>query len=106
VTIDDDEKWLRDFFKHAKEEMLPKMKGSALSVVIAAEPDIKLCLEVGAAVLYDKPIVVVLPKGRAVGANLKRIASVIVEGEIGDPDFSQRLQDALKAVTDNDIRAK
>jgi len=60
---DDDEA----FFDHARREMFPKMAGSAMVIsIISAEPDPKLCLELGAALLFDKPIIAV-----TVGENVK-----------------------------------
>jgi hypothetical protein len=44
------QKWLA-----SAQEMLAKMKQSAMSIMILAEPDAKLCVELGAAILYDKP---------------------------------------------------
>jgi|SRR6185312_3703550 len=98
-----------EFFKHAREVMFPMMKSSALSVTIVppadADPDPKLCMEVGAAILFDKPIILMLPPGRTVPANLRRIASAIVQGDINDPTLQQRLNDAISNVLKNDVRA-
>jgi hypothetical protein len=98
-----------EFFKHAREEMFPKMKSSAMSVTIVppddADPDPKLCIELGAAILFDKPIILLVPSGRTVSANLRRIASAIVQGDLNDPTVQKRLHDALSNVAKNDVRA-
>jgi hypothetical protein len=96
---------LKAYLRRAEEEMFPKMKGSAISVIIAGKSDAKLCVELGAAILFDKPIVVVVPDGRTVPANLKRVAAVIVEGNSRDPAFSNLLQSAIARVLENDRRA-
>jgi hypothetical protein len=95
-----------DYFRHAKEELFPKMKASAMSITIFhSEPDPKLCMELGAAILFDKPIILVVPDpDRQIPANLRRIASVIVVGNPLDPETQQRMQDAITAVLDNDVR--
>jgi hypothetical protein len=104
VTTDDD--WMNDFFRHAEEDMLPKMKESALSIAIFGKPDAKLCMEIGAAVLFDKPIIVVAAPDMVIPANLKRVASAIVIGSPSDPATGQQLRDALTAVMENDARTK
>jgi hypothetical protein len=97
-----------EFFKHAREEMFPKMKSSALSVTIVppdgADPDPKLCMELGAAILFDKPIILMVPAGRTIPANLRRVAATIVQGDMSDPSTGERLQNAITHVIENDAR--
>lgn len=95
-----------EFYRSARNEMFPKLKESVLSVVIAADPDPKLCLEIGAAILFDKPIVVLVPDGRKIPSNLSRIASAIVQGDAGNAKVQKRLQDAISRVIANDRRVK
>lgn len=46
-----------EFFEHARREMFPKLRDSQMVVTLfAGEPDPKLCMELGAALLFDKPI--------------------------------------------------
>ena len=97
---------MKAYLAHAKADMFPKLKGSALSLIIAADPDPKLCLELGAAILFDKPIVVLVPEGRVLPANLKRVASAVVEGDPSDPKVSQQMQDVIKGVINQDRRVK
>jgi hypothetical protein len=101
----DDPKLAR-YLERAEKEMLPAMKSSALTIIITAEPDIKLCCEVGAAVMFDKPFVLLVTPGRRVPNNLRRLASVIVEGEASDPATAKRMQRALENVLKNDARCK
>ncbi len=71
---------IRDFFFRAEREMFPKMRESALSVnIFSGKIDCKLCLETGAAILMDKPIIAVILKGAKVPENLRRCAHAIVE---------------------------
>lgn len=95
-----------EFFRHARTEMFPKMKGSAISVVISGEPDPKLCLELGAAILFDKPIIAVVPVGRKIPSNLARVASAIIQGDIRDDVTKQELQAAISRVLENDKRSQ
>jgi hypothetical protein len=98
---------VKAFLKAAEKEMFPKMQGSAISINFLGKPDAKLCLETGASVLFDKPIIVVVPEGGGpVPVNLKRCASAVLEGRMDDPRFAQRLQQAIKRLITHDRRAQ
>jgi hypothetical protein len=97
---------LKAYFRHAKADLFPKLKDSAVSLMILGEPDPKLCLELGAMILFDKPIVVIVPRDMPIPANLKRVASVIVQGDPHDPATLQRLQDAISSVMQKDQRSR
>jgi len=97
---------LKAYLRRAEREVFPKMKASTISLAIAGDPDPKLCLELGAMILFDKPIIVLVPNGRQVPANLKRVASAIVHGDMSDPTTTQRLQKAIGDVLRNDVRSK
>jgi hypothetical protein len=96
-----------EYLNHAQREVLPKMESSALCISIASEkPNAKQCLEIGAAVLMDKPIILLVPEGRQISANLKRCASVIVIGNPSDAGVQRALQSAITSVLKNDRRTK
>ena len=97
---------LGEYLEHARVEMFPKLKNSAMSLTIVGNPDPKLCLELGAAILFDKPIIALVFDGRAVPANLARVATEIVQTSMGDPDASNKIQGAIGRVIANDARAK
>jgi len=63
------------FFEHARREMFPKMASSACVIsILSATPDPKLCLELGAALLFDKPIIAVtIGEGFPIPARLRRL---------------------------------
>ena len=77
--------------------MFPKMKASVMSLVIGSEkPDIKLALEVGAAILFDKPLLIVVPPGRTISASLRRVATLVLEDfDFTAPDAQAKLGQAL-----------
>jgi hypothetical protein len=88
-----------EYLKIANEKVLPAMKGSSCSIVIGAkEPDAKLCMEVGAAVLYDKPIILVIREGQEVSENLKRLAKEIVVCDLEGDSVMEELNRAVKRV--------
>ncbi len=99
---------LKRYLEHARREMFPKLKDSVISITIAPgdDPDPKICLELGAAILFDKPIIIVCPPGRPISANLKRVANAIVVGDMSDPTTGERMHEAIERVMANDARAK
>lgn len=70
---------MNDFYERARTDLMPKMRESALCVTILGDPDPKLCMEVGAAVLMGKPIVVVAQQGRTIPESLRSVAMSVVE---------------------------
>lgn len=64
----------------AREDLAPKVASSAYVMAIAAAGDVdpKQALEIGYAILLDKPIVVVVPAGREVPPGLARLARRVV----------------------------
>jgi hypothetical protein len=101
-----DDPKLKAYFRHAKADLFPKLKESAVSLMILGELDPKLCLELGAMVLFDKPIIVIVPRDMPITANLKRVASVIVQGDPHYPATQERLREALISVIQKDQRSR
>ena len=102
--MSDDE--LKSYLQHAAKKMFPMMESSAISITILGKPDPKLCLELGAAILFDKPIIVVAAEGMPIPANLKRCASAIVQGNVvQDKTTRDRLTQAIHDVMASDRRA-
>jgi hypothetical protein len=88
---------LDDYLDHARREMFPKMKASAISIVCAGEPDPKLCLELGAAIMFDKPIIVLAPPGCKIPLSLRTIAHKVIEDvKPNDADSARRIQSAMQ----------
>ena len=66
-------------------------------VLLSDHVDAKICLEVGAAVLLGKPMLVATLGGATVPDNLRRFASEIIELKDGTPGkFSIESQVAMK----------
>jgi hypothetical protein len=94
---------VREFLSHFKREGLPALMSSGMMIALVnAEPDPKMCLEIGAAVLLDKPIVVCVPQGIPVPENLRKCATRIIpmgpNGELTE-EFKGQLEDAMYDVT-------
>lgn len=91
-----------EFFEHARREMFPKMRDSQFVVTLfSAEPDPKLCMELGAALLFDKPILGVTIGDRFdMPVGLRRLLTDTVRIEedesIGSGPGADRLADAIQ----------
>ncbi len=87
----------------APRELYPKLRQSAMAVLPIGEgdPPPQTCMEVGAAILLDKPILVMAPAGVRVPLALRTIAHKIVEvDEADDAGSKARLAAAMKEVLD------
>lgn len=96
----DDPVW-RDYAKHAREELAPMIKDSAITVSVytgSGDPSPKMAIELGYMILLDKPIIAVVTPGCRVPGKLAVVADEIVELALDDPSFPQRLQDAMARV--------
>ena len=85
------------------DDMVPKMAGSACVISIAPPSgivDVKIAVEIGYAVLLDKPLIVFAPKGRHVAERLLRIADHVITGdfetEAGRQEMLEQLQRIMK----------
>jgi hypothetical protein len=88
------------------DDMIAKMDSSVFSLTIWEHPTEEMCLQVGAAVCLDKPLILLAPFGTPIPNNLKRIANVIVEGSMDDPTLQARLTEAINHVMATDARCK
>jgi hypothetical protein len=94
-----------EWAEHVRTEVVPKISESALCVAISPptpeDLDIKFCVELGAMICLDKPVILVVPWGRqaAIPAKLRDVADAIIVGSPGDEGFDDRLMAAVKDVT-------
>ena len=67
---------------HVERTLYPKLRaaGAFVSIAPSGEPDAKFCLELGAAIVLGKPILVVAPPGTRVSPGLRRVAHAVLEG--------------------------
>ena len=72
---------VKQWVRHVIDEMVPKMRESAVAMhIVPGEEgiDVKFCVELGAAIMLDKPIIAVALGPRDVPKKLKLIADEIV----------------------------
>jgi len=94
-----DEPEVREWLESADRELLPMMERSRIALALfGGKIDAKLCLEIGAVVLYDKPIVIMATDANEVPANLAKCATQIVRGDPTDPLTKKRLADAVAKI--------
>ena len=77
----------QEFLRHAEEEMAPMLRDSFASVSLVPddEGDAKFWVELGAAIMFEKPIMLVVVEGRPIPQKLQQVADEIVfvpEGEM------------------------
>lgn len=96
----EDPEWL-DFARQARENLVPMIDKSAVAVSIVSDKlDPKLAIETGYMVLMDKPIILAVTPGSKIPSKLALVADEIVEGDLSDPSFSDRLRAAIQRVTE------
>ena len=91
-----------DYLARFTREVIPMIAGSAYVMNIAPgeEPDAKVCLEVGAAILLGKPLFIVLPPGRSISEQLRRAADVVIEADPGTEEGRLELMRQVAAFTE------
>ena len=91
-----------EFVARARRELVPKIEGSQIFVSITPplkqpkeKVDIKFALELGLAIMYDKPICAVILPGTSIPEKLAKVVDKFVEMDFNDPTQRDRLTDAL-----------
>lgn len=92
--------WKR-YARRFREKVLPDIASSVHVMVLSPEePDVKVMLEIGAAILLDKPLILLVPPGRTVLPRLQRVADKVIKIDIsteeGQAATKQRLLEYLK----------
>lgn len=97
TDIRDDPEFI-EWANHVQNDVVPKMKGSAVCVNLApqGETDIKFACELGLSIMLDKPIVLVCEPGQILPDKLLNIADKVVELDWkGNPNASTELGEAI-----------
>jgi hypothetical protein len=97
VDIHNDPDWQR-YEKHVRENVVPNLKDSSIFISITpndGKPDVKFAVELGFAIMYDKPIILAIPPGTKVPDRLVKVADRIVEIDMNDEDSRNRLMETI-----------
>jgi hypothetical protein len=93
--------FFRDLQESADRDLFPKLKGSRFAMaIIEGGPDVKLCLEVGASLLLDKPLLLLVKRGSfLVPLKLRNIADAVVEFDsFSDVEARLEIQEAVRRI--------
>lgn len=80
--------------------LIPMMmdSGAVVSLVPKGEADIKYAVELGLAIMLDKPLVLAVPKGVEVPEHLARAADGVVYVDFDDEDSAGKAQQNIAAM--------
>lgn len=90
-----------EWFSHA---VLPQMTASLFVIgVITPETDPFMLMQIGAAVILEKPLILISVRGAWIPAKARRLADAVLEMESADdikrsPEFQERLQASIREV--------
>ena len=87
--------------RHVIDDMVPKLKNSAVSISIVPDAggDVKFWVELGAAIMLEKPIIAVSFGGRYIPPRLRQIADEIVYLDEGaTSDGAEAVAEAIERV--------
>ena len=83
----------RSWADDMRERLIPKMRGSAHVMMIAPSMDTKFDIEfavqIGAAILMEKPLILLVQEGRTVPPKLLKVADRIIETDLRDTAKAQ-----------------
>lgn len=89
----------QDFVDRVKRELIPKLQDTDTFVSVCPidpkEVDIKFAVELGCAIMLDKPVIAAIRPGTKVPEHLMRVADKIVELDLDDPNCNNRLMAAV-----------
>jgi nucleoside 2-deoxyribosyltransferase len=90
-----------EYAQHVREELIPMIENSAVTMALVPsgggkQVDVKMAVELGYMIMLDKPIIAVVTPGSKVPLKLATVADAIVEGDLDDPTFQERLAAAIQ----------
>lgn len=103
------DKQLRDFARKVVEASASGIKDSAMYIGVTTPhflKDPQCMIELGMAIMYDKPIVLVVMEGTVLPENLKKVAVAIEYAREGDEASMQRAVAAVAAKVDEYTKLK
>ena len=89
----------RQFQKVVTEGLVPKVESSAIFVSICPgtdKLDAKFCVELGVAIMLDKPILAIVDPSQTIPEKLRRVAEMIVLADITTDEGRRRIAEAIR----------
>ena len=95
-----DDPQFRAFVKDVREDLIPKLKDSAVvvSLVPDGETDVKYAVELGLSIMLDKSIIAVVGPGVHVPPKLAKVVDHFVEGDITTDEGRTKLSEVLNEI--------
>lgn len=95
--------WI-EFVKRAEDNLVPKLAASGMTLSIAPRgpADIKFAVELGLSITMDKPILLLVHPGMDLPEKLRRVADVVCEVSLDDPNAGAIVAAAIQRM--NDLR--
>jgi len=94
------------FVDRCRKELVPKIEGSDIFISVTPmnkeKVDIKFAVELGLAIMYNKPIVAVITPGTEIPEKLTKVVDRFVELDLKDPKGAERLQETIEEMLDNE----
>ncbi len=89
-----------DWEQSVRDDLVPKLRGSAVmaQIVPGDDPDVKCAVELGMAILLDKPLILIVTPGRRVPERLARAADALIEWDGVSPDVGERVAAAMRDI--------
>lgn len=102
------ESWLAEVGEALRRDMLPKMKSSRFVMgIITPESDPWLLMQIGAAVLLEKPLVLIVLRGAWVPAKARQLADIVIEVASADaPADRAKIQAGIRELMEKLDREK
>ena len=100
--------WL-EYAADARENLVPKIRDSAIVMtdLYSDEPDPKIAIELGYAILLGKPLMIMVGPGQRIPENLRRIADGVLEyGDLTDEKTALRVHAEMDRILKNTERKK
>jgi len=89
----------REFQRVVTEGLVPKIEGSSFCVSLCPDDEVldaKFCVELGAMIMLDKPIIAIARPGRTLPPKLELIADKIVHADITTDEGQELLHEAIQ----------
>jgi hypothetical protein len=87
-----------DWAKNIENDLVPKLESSAMVMSLmprSGKPDAKFAVELGMAIMLDKPIIVMAEPGQAIPSKLSAIADAVVVADLGTEEGKDTLALAI-----------
>jgi hypothetical protein len=101
ITQEDIDEVMEHLADNARKDIIPKMRSSVFCMAVVVpkdDVDPYLALQVGVALLLEKPLIIVATGNVWIPARVRQIADAVVEADAVNDELKERLQLAILKV--------